>query len=70
MEYTSKTRKLMELRAKTDRELSVLIASLIDRGLFEDAEPLIPLLHGAERQLLESRIHREKPSRCKTVYAA
>lgn len=71
MEYTSKTRKLSELRAKTDRQLILLINNLLDRGLLEQAERLIPFLRSAERQHLELRLNRLKePARHKSVYAA
>ncbi len=71
MEYKSKAQKLLELRAKTDCELSVLIDSLLERGLREDAERLLPVLRGVARQHLELKLVQVKElSPRKSVYAA
>jgi hypothetical protein len=71
MEYKSKAQKLLELRAKTDRELRVLFESLLERGRRGDAERLLPLLRGAERRHFESKLTQVKQdSSSKSVYAA
>jgi hypothetical protein len=57
MESKSKTRKLTELRAKTDRQLIALIENYLDRGFHAEAAALLPLLHGAERTRLEEKLH-------------
>ena len=49
MESKSRTRKLSELRAKTDRELVTIISALLDRGQDVDAQRLMLLLSAAER---------------------
>ena len=72
MENQSKTRKLADLRAKTERQLAALITSQLDRGLNPEAERLLPLLRNScERSRLELRLSRVKElSACKSVYAA
>ena len=71
MEYTSKAQKLLELRAKTDRQLITLITRLLDRGFSADAERLLPLLRHADRQRLELKLKRVKELLpLKSVYAA
>ena len=64
MESKSRTRKLSELRAKTDRELVIIITALLDRGDYIDAERLVPLLSSPERGRIEELLPR------KSVYAA
>ena len=64
MEHKSWTRKLSELRAKTDRELTALITSLLERGHRTDAQRLLPLLSSAERRRIQALFPRE------SVYAA
>ena len=64
MEYKSRTRKLSELRAKTDRELVIIVTALLERGHNTDAQRLLPLLSGAERRRIEELFPR------KSVYAA
>ena len=68
----SKAQKLLELRAKTDRQLVALISRLLDRGRSGDAERLLPVLTSPmERRRLEIRIGRSKElPTCKSVYAA
>ena len=56
----SKTRKLTELRAKTDRQLTILIASLLERGLSDEAERLLSVLSAPERNQLECQLTRLK----------
>ena len=71
MECHSRTRKLLELRAKTDRDLMALIGSLLERGLFDEAERLLPTLSSTQRRLVEVKIRlaRELSPR-KAFYAA
>lgn len=59
MEQKSRTRKLSELRAKTDRELMALIINLLERGQNTDAQRLLPLLSSAERRRIEHLFPRE-----------
>lgn len=71
METKSKTRKLSELRAKTDRQLVALIEHKLESGLHTEVSSLLPYISGTERQRLEEklRLARELPS-LKSVYAA
>jgi hypothetical protein len=71
METKSKTRKLTELRAKTDRQLIELIDNYLDRGFHAEAAALLPLLRGPDRSRLEEKLHcaMELLGR-KSVYAA
>jgi len=71
MEYTTKAQKLLELRAKTDHQLTALIAGQLERGLVSEAERLLPLLRSPERRHLERKLMQVKElSSCKSVYAA
>jgi hypothetical protein len=71
MEHEMKAQKLLELRTKTDRQLTALIGSLLDRGLSAEAERLLPALRGANRLCLELKLNRVKElSSRKSVYAA
>jgi len=71
MESKSKTRKLSELRAKTDRQLVALIEHKLDRGLHVEASALLPLINGAERFRLEQKaVCMQQRRTCASMYAA
>lgn len=62
METTSKTRKLSELRAKTDRQLVTLIEHKLAAGRGSEVIDLLPLINATDRRRLECKVQ--------AVYAA
>lgn len=66
-----KAQKLCELRAKTDRQLNVLVGRLVDDGRHAEAERLLPFLCGSDRRRMEALLDsaRELSPR-KSVFAA
>jgi len=62
METQSKTRKLSELRAKTDRQLVTLIEHKLAAGRRSEVIDLLPLINPTDRRRLECKVQ--------AVYAA
>ena len=54
----SKAQKLLELRAKTDCQLTVLANRLVERGRVAEAVRLLPLLSSIDRRHLELKLTR------------